>query len=635
MSNAIDVDQTQRVAWQRQITILRDQLASDPRGDVHFEFAIPRVGRRADVVLVKDAAVFVVEFKVGSSNYGSLDIRQAHGYAVDLKNFHGASESVALVPVLVCTAADTRTIQCQFAPDGVALPLLSNGSNLGWILANVANDPDHEVVDADEWARGSYRPTPTIVEAAQYLYANHSVAAIAQSGAAAENLSLTTRTIQEIVSSSRARSRKSICFVTGVPGSGKTLAGLNIATVLDYEGPQSDPDLAVFLSGNGPLVAVLREALARDSKGRDETQSITDARRRTERFIQNVHHFRDETLRDDRAPVEKVAVFDEAQRAWDLRQTAKFMSAKKGIDGFDMSEPEFLMSVMDRHEDWCVIVALVGGGQELNTGETGLGGWFSALDERFAEWDVYYSGQISQPAYDGGDVDFGALASKHRVSESHPGLHLSTSMRSFRADHLSHLVHYLIQNEPDLALSEYEKFRSKYEIFVSRDIQEARDWLVSKDRGSETRGMLASSGGMRLRPYGIHVKNELEPEHWFLDGPYDIRSSHLLEVIATEFDVQGLELDWCLVGWDGDLRHNGSRFEHWQFKGTKWQQRGQMESRKFLENAYRVLLTRARQGMVIFVPAGDALDPTRPPSYYDDTYDYLMRCGLTPLGHGR
>ncbi len=631
IADARNVEQTQLVAWQQQIEILKRELAVDPLGDVYFEFSIPRVGRRADVVVVKDSAIFVLEFKVGAENFDAADIRQAEGYAIDLKNFHSTSENVPIIPVLICTRAQVREVELVFNEDKVAAPILSNGHNLGWILSSVTGEANLAPIDATQWAGGTYNPTPTIIEAAQYLYANHSVVEISRSGATAENLSLTTETIQEVVRSSRKRGRKSICFVTGVPGSGKTLAGLNIATVLDSEDQQLEQDLAVFLSGNGPLVTVLREALARDTKIRNPEASITSARRETERFIQNVHHFRDETMRDPKAPRERVVVFDEAQRAWDKAQTVKFMSQKKGIVDFDMSEPEFLIGVMDRHVDWCVVVALIGGGQEINTGEVGLPGWFDALKLKYPEWDVYFSSQLSDDAYDGGDLDFAELASDVRVAESRPGLHLSTSMRSFRAEYLSRMVHYLINNEPGLAQIEYRKFQADYPIYITRDIGDARAWLVHQNRGTESRGVLASSGGMRLRPYGIHASNRLEPAQWFLNEPLDVRSSDAMELVATEFDIQGLELDWSLIGWDADLRHTGKEFKHWQFKGTAWQARRSASSQRFLENAYRVLLTRARQGMVIFVPMGDASDPTRASEFYDGTYEYLRRCGLEGL----
>jgi hypothetical protein len=627
-----DMDAQQKYAWLEQIRLLKDELAADPRGHIFFELEIPRVGRRADVVIIKDAVVFVLEFKVNAAGYAPADIRQAEGYAVDLKNFHEASHARRLVPVLVATGAPAAPWHLSWGADLVALPLLSNGDGLGIMLCEIESSVEDVSLDVESWSSASYKPTPTIVEAAQYLYANHDVSAITRTGAGAENLAATSSELNRVVGESRRRSRKSICFVTGVPGAGKTLVGLNIASqVSPVDGSTSDADLAVFLSGNGPLVEVLREALSRDARERDKTVRAKDARREADRFIQNIHHFRDDALSDPSAPVERIAVFDEAQRAWNRAQTSKFMSGKRGQIGFNQSEAEFLIGVMDRHEDWCVVVALIGGGQEINVGEAGIEGWYEALESSFADWDVYYSDRLSQPEYVGGDLDFAELASADRSAQSLPGLHLSTSMRSFRADHLSHMVHHLIGNKAEQARAELRSFEKDYHVRITRDITVARDWIASQSRGQESTGLLASSGGIRLRPHGVQVKNDFDAPVWFLNAPEDVRSSNFMELVATEFDTQGLEVDWALVAWDGDLRHNGIAFEHWNFRGTQWQRRNSEIDRRFLENAYRVLLTRARQGMVIFVPEGDPADLTRKSSYYDDTYAYLLSCGIHPI----
>jgi DUF2075 family protein len=413
--------------------------------------------------------------------------------------------------------------------------------------------------------------------------------------------------------------------VTGVPGAGKTLVGLNVAT---SNTSSSADEHAVFLSGNGPLVEVLREALARDQVDRGDATSMVEASRRVAQIIQNIHHFRDEYLQvSEIPPIEKVVIFDEAQRAWDLHSTSKFMNQKRGQMDFVQSEPEFLISVMDRHQDWCVIVALIGGGQEINTGEAGLDGWIEALGRRFREWDVYFSNKLVQPEYAGRDVSFNSL----NCASSEPCLHLATSMRSFKAEKLSHMVHYLIHNEPSKASELYQQFNTKFPIRVTRNLQRAKAWINAHARGTETKGLIASSNGIRLKPEGIFVKNRLAAADWFLNDPDDVRSCHFLEDVATEFDIQGLELDWCLVGWDADYRYKENLFEHWKFAGTKWKKRQQDEQKRYLENAYRVLLTRARQGMVIFVPQGDDNDLTRRLAFYDETFSYLKRCGIEVL----
>lgn len=485
---------------------------------------------------------------------------------------------------------------------------------------------DINSIDPIDWLKGQYKPTPTIIEAAKALYSSHDVTDIARNDAGAMNISETTSTIDEIIHDAHSQNKKVICFVTGVPGAGKTLVGLNVAT--NHSNP--DEEQAVFLSGNGPLVEVLREALARDSSNRSCPKiSIDKARRETASFIQNIHHFRDEALRNTKPPVNRVVIFDEAQRAWNKEKASQFMRQKRNQPDFYQSEPEFLIDVMNRHDGWCVIIALIGGGQEINNGEAGLDGWIDALKEHFQDWDVYYSDKLKQIEYSGKDITIESLNGDKTKSLS--SLHLSTSMRSFRAENLSHFIYYLISNQPNKAKEIYSSISSKYPIFVSRDFAKAKAWVKSKVRGLETSGFLASSGAKRLKAEGVNVTNTIKASDWFLNPPDDVRSSHFLEDVGTEFLVQGLELDWCLVGWDADFRHHENQFQHWLFRGTKWQQVRDTNQKNYLENSYRVLLTRARQGMVIVVPHGEDSDPTRMPENYQGIYDYLKKCGLREL----
>ncbi|HEY2467304.1 MAG TPA: DUF2075 domain-containing protein [Terracidiphilus sp.] len=470
-----------------------------------------------------------------------------------------------------------------------------------------------------------YKPTPTIIEAAEILYRTHEVTDISRKDASAKNLQETSASVSAIVDQARQSSRKSICFVTGVPGSGKTLAGLNISTRRSEE---HHDEHAVFLSGNGPLVEVLREALARD-KARREAISKKTAERAVRSFIQNIHHFRDHYVGNDDIPLEKVVVFDEAQRAWTRDQAATFMQRKRGQADFDMSEPEFLISVMDRHPDWCTVVCLVGGGQEINTGEAGISEWINALESRFPDWDVYLSPRIALPEYGSPDQVEKFLASPRVRSDEY--LHLAVSMRSFRAEALSDFVGHLIANDSSNARSIYENIRSTYPIFLTRNLSAAKDWLRAQARGTERFGLVASSGAQRLRPEGIHIKAEIEPANWFLNPSTDVRSSYYLEDVASEFLVQGLELDWVGVCWDGDFHHRDGTWHHQAFRGSKWQSVNDASRQLYLKNAYRVILTRARQGMILFVPMGDSSDRTRPPSFYDGTFEYLRACGIPAL----
>ncbi|MEN0038055.1 MAG: DUF2075 domain-containing protein [Cellvibrio sp.] len=629
-----DVVHQQTSAWESQIEILQTQLKNFQNGYICFELLIPRMGKRADAVLIIDGIIFVLEFKVGESQYKTADLRQAQGYALDLNCFHEASHNRVIIPILV----STKGLSIDFSLDkrvvGVTDTIKANSENLAFIINScLLIYTSQEKLNPFDWLKSQYKPTPTIIEAAQALYNNHDVKEIARSDADAVNLAETADRLNDIIHQSRLLKKKTICFVTGVPGAGKTLVGLQIATTHNNS---QDEEHAVFLSGNGPLVDVLREALAKDrSKAKNATnnnkqQSISDARRETASFIQNIHHFRDDALKDKtRPPIEKVVIFDEAQRAWNQQKTSKFMRDKRNQDNFHQSEPEFLISVMDRHTDWCVIIALIGGGQEINDGEAGLNGWFSALNKSFDKWNIYYSDKLKQREYAGGDVDI-TLLEKTR-SHSEVSLHLSTSMRSFRAEKLSHFVHYLIHNNATSAKFEYQQIADKYPIYITRDLSKAKVWVKSKVKGFESSGLIASSGAKRLKATGIFVDNKIEAEKWFLNDPDDVRSSHFLEDVATEFIVQGLELDWSIIAWDADYRHNGKSFEHWNFRGARWEQIKLDDKQRYLENTYRVLLTRARQGMIIYIPLGNIKDTTRSSDFYDNTYRYLQACGLNEL----
>ncbi|MGA2849468.1 MAG: DUF2075 domain-containing protein [Terracidiphilus sp.] len=620
------LEEDQRRAWLQQTSILMTALADIRDGRIFLELYIPRMGKRADAVLITGNIVLMIEFKVGAPEHTSAAFDQVVDYALDLKNFHEGSHKVPIVPILVSTNAGSEPLtEVKFAEDLVAGPLGTNKTNLGALIQSICLNNAFPALDIDEWRAKGYRPTPTIIEAAEVLYRTHSATDISRSDSGAKNLQETSASVSAIIDRARQNGFKAICFVTGVPGSGKTLAGLNIATRRSEEHGDEN---AVFLSGNGPLVAVLREALARDKATR-ESVSKKSAERQVRSFIQNIHHFRDEYVGNLSVPAEKVVVFDEAQRAWTREQAASFMQRKRGQTDFNISEPEFLLSVMDRHADWCTVVCLVGGGQEINTGEAGISEWLNALESRFHNWEVYVSPRIALPEYGTkGQVERFLLSPQVRSNES---LHLAVSMRSFRAEALSGFVGHIVDNEPEIGRTLFKSIQADYPIYLTRDLSAARAWLIEKGRGTERFGLVASSGAQRLRPDGIHIKAEIDPPNWFLNPRTDVRSSYYLEDVASEFAIQGLELDWVGMCWDGDFHHNGVVWVCQSFKGTKWQSVKDDSKRLYLKNAYRVLLTRARQGMVLFVPRGDASDRTRPPSFYDGTYAYLRLCGIPAL----
>jgi hypothetical protein len=620
------LEEPQRWAWLQQISILRAALVTRLEGQVFLEFYIPRMGKRVDTLLIVGNVVFVMEFKAGATEHASADFDQVEDYALDLKNFHEGSHHAHIVPVLVSTNALSQPIpELEFAEDFVALPVGTNRVDLGALIEDICTAHEFPALNIDEWMAKGYRPTPTIVQAAEVLYRTHSVSDISRSDAGAKNLHQTSASVYAVINRARQDCLKTICFVTGVPGSGKTLAGLNIATQRSVEHLDEH---AVFLSGNGPLVDVLREALSRDKAMREGVSKKT-AEREVRSFIQNIHHFRDEYVSNTAVPTEKVVVFDEAQRAWTREQAAKFMQRKRGHSDFDMSEPEFLISVMDRHPDWCTIVCLIGGGQEIHTGEAGISEWIQALEVRFPHWEVHISSRMALPEYGSHSQVEKFLASPRVESNEH--LHLAVSMRSFRAEALSEMIGHLIENQPEAALNTYAKIGEDYPIHLTRDLRAAKAWLRSRARGTERFGLVASSGAQRLKPEGIFIKTEIEPANWFLNDCSDVRSSYYLEDVASEFMVQGLELDWVGVCWDADFHHENRRWTCQAFKGTKWQAVSDVARRLYLKNAYRVLLTRARQGMVVFVPKGSLSDRTRPPSFYDGTFEYLRSCGIPAL----
>ena len=621
---------SQRDAWLAEIEILHTQLAGID-GHVFLEFNIPRMGRRVDTILIIGSVVFPVEFKIGEKIFDRKAIEQVWDYALDLKNFHEASHNASIVPILAVTeGTGAPPLEFRADPDGVYRPLLVRAEGLRVILDSALRTVSGSTYDAREWARSPYHPTPTIVEAARALYAQHSVEAIARFDAGAQNLATTSERIEVLADEARAGKHKLICFVTGVPGAGKTLVGLNLAT-RKHDGDHAPH--AVFLSGNGPLVAVLREALTRDEFTRRKNLGEKVRKNRigesVKAFIQNVHHFRDEGLIDSDPPDEHVVIFDEAQRAWNLKQTASFMLRRKKRAGFSLSEPEFLVSYMDRHKDWAVIVCLVGGGQEINTGEAGIEEWLKAINKSFPEWRMFISSRLTDSEYAAGKAL--ELVRGRVRTEFDDSLHLGVSMRSFRSENVSAFVKSLLDCEGHQARQALRQMAERYPIAVTRNLDSAKRWIRSHARGSERFGLVASSKAMRLKPHAIDIRVSVDPIHYFLNEPEDTRSSYYLEDAATEFQVQGLELDWVCVTWDGDFRFNGSGWNYHDFRGARWTNISNAENRVYLRNAYRVLLTRARQGMVVFVPPGDPRDPTRLPSLYDPTYNYLKDLGLPEI----
>ena len=625
-NDQFSAEDLQKNTWNREIEILKRELSQFLDGYIIFEYTIPRIGNRIDNIVIYKGIIFLLEFKVGEKKYPSYAIEQVTDYAFDLSCFHKESHNRLLVPILISTKAHSVKQEIRISKDNVLETICCNEYEIAKYITEVSLKFIQDEIIPDDWINSLYMPTPTIIEAAQALYLGHNVEDISRNDASAKNLNQTTKAINKIIDYSKANNRNSICFITGVPGAGKTLAGLNIAVERQKI---AEDEHAVFLSGNGPLVDVLQEALARDDAKRNNI-SRKEASRKVKEFIQIIHHFRDDAISVDTPPVEKVAIFDEAQRAWDEQNLTDFMKKKKHIEDFNMSEPEFLISILNRHNDWATIICLIGGGQEINKGESaGIYGWFDSLRNNYPNWDIYVSDKITDDEYSKGH-NFAEMTKNMNVNIIED-LHLAVSLRSFRSENVSNFVKALLDVDIDTAKRLYEQFKNDYPVFVTRNLHKAKLWVRSQAKGSQRYGLTASSGAKRLRKYGIWVQNKIEATNWFLNGKNDVRSSFHLEETATEFDIQGLELDWTIVCWDADLRFENGDFKHLKFVGTKWQNIKSADNILYLKNAYRVLLTRARQGFVIFVPTGDETDVTAKPEYYDGIYRYLKSVGIKEL----
>lgn len=625
-NDQFSADDLQKNTWNREIEILKRELSQLLDGHIIFEYTIPRIGNRIDNIVIYKGIIFLLEFKVGEKKYPSYAIEQVTDYAFDLSCFHKESHNRLLVPILISTKAHSVKQEIRISKDNVLETICCNEYEIAKYITEVSLKFIQDEIIPDDWINSLYMPTPTIIEAAQALYLGHNVEDISRNDASAKNLNQTTKAINKIIDYSKANNRKSICFITGVPGAGKTLAGLNIAVERQKI---AEDEHAVFLSGNGPLVDVLQEALARDDAKRNHI-SRKEASRKVKEFIQIIHHFRDDAISVDTPPAEKVAIFDEAQRAWDEQNLTDFMKKKKHIEDFNMSEPEFLISILNRHNDWATIICLIGGGQEINKGESaGIYGWFDSLRNNYPNWDIYVSDKITDDEYSKGH-NFAEMTKNMNVNIIED-LHLAVSLRSFRSENVSNFVKALLDVDIDTAKRLYEQFNNDYPVFVTRNLHKAKLWVRSQAKGSQRYGLTASSGAKRLRKYGIWVQNKIKATNWFLNGKNDVRSSFHLEETATEFDIQGLELDWTIVCWDADLRFENGDFKHLKFVGTKWQNIKSADNILYLKNAYRVLLTRARQGFVIFVPTGDETDMTAKPEYYDGIYRYLKSVGIKEL----
>lgn len=626
--HSFEVNKEQSDAWENQIYELQRRLeACDMEGDIIFEYDIIRLGKRIDVIMLIRHMVFSLEFKNGKNIYTVQDAQQAEDYAVDIKNFHKESEDLYVCPILIATDAPAyskeQSLGCY--PDK---QIHLQRENIKTVIPKIAKLTglygDDNEIDFNRWFNSAYHPTPTIIAAAVEAYTTHDISEIAHSEAGQYDIDLCESKLNEIIDSAQKNGKKCVCFVTGVPGAGKTLVGLDtVAKNLKY----GRGSLSVYLSGNGPLVEVLREALRRSAKEKKQLNHETTAA--INALIQSSLAFKNDNVTHNHPTAENILIFDEAQRVWDEQK----MKKKHNDPMMAVSEPYLLYSIMDRHKDWAVMICLVGLGQDIYDGEVGINEWFKCGIKDFKEWELFYSPELFNQIEDK-NIDR-KMIKEYELCHEVPELHLKTSVRSFRANKQAAFVDNLLDNNLEETCKIYNSIFEKYPVYVTRDFDSGKKWVKAQVRGSQRCGVLACSSAQRLKPEGIYVPTDIDVKNWFLAPSNDLRSSNMLEVVASEFKVQGLEIDWSLVCWDADLRRNkkDDGWEHYNFRGTKWVKRKKEEQQRYLVNSYRVLLTRARQGMVIFVPRGvdPEEDPTRDYAYYDGIFNYLTKCGIKEL----
>jgi hypothetical protein len=644
MSHRLGGEPAQLLAWKAEVEVLQAALTSSIWNDatVAFEYEMLRLEKRIDAVLVTSFAVFVLEFKVGKGSFSSANIAQVEDYAQDLWDFHARSQSHPIIPILIQTEADyvpeLHVSKDDYAP-GVAPVTRANSVQLAAILESLCTTlplPESQL-NPSEWIEAAYRPVPTIIEAAAQLFACNSVADIAAARADTNNLSATTDAILRGLALAQERKEKVVIFVTGVPGAGKTLCGLNIVF------GEHRKEGTAFLTGNAPLVAVLREALACDRAGinlahgpsndagrRAKSGRLRQARHETSQALQNVHRFLADNSNAKEPPAERVIIFDEAQRAWDEAQAGRDTQRRKSV--LTMSEPAHALEIMGRHEGFAAIVALIGGGQEINTGEAGLAEWGRVIAAR-PGWRAIAAQrtvQSKEPAQQlsCGTVDWLTIDN---------ALDLVVPIRSIRTDAGAAWVDAMLQDDAPEALR-IATAAGGIPFFVTRSLSAARNGLRCRAPGLRRAGFVRSSGAKRLRAEGFDAQlmGTEDPVTWFLERWPDIRASDALEICATEYACQGLELDVVGLAWGGDLVRGSHGWNFRSFVGRGWNVISKASDKEFVRNTYRVLLTRARYETVIWVPRGSREedpfhDVTRPAAEMDAIAQYLLACGATIL----
>lgn len=643
MRRRLSGEPTQLAAWEAEAAMLRRLLeACGGRGwNIALEFDLLRLEKRIDAVLLTDRAIIVLEFKVGATAIANADRAQVADYAQDLYDFHAASRGHPILPIVVATEcrAPARA-QPPLGLPGIAAVAEANAAGLTALVERLqASLPaPSRPLDGAGWLQAPYQPVPSIIEAAAMLFARNSVKEIAAARSDAPNLNRTTEAIHRALAAAQAAGERVVVFVTGIPGAGKTLCGLNVVF------GETRHAGSAFLTGNAPLVAVLREALAcnragislergpsNDESRRSRATALRTARHETAAALQNVHKFLADNAHREAAPAERVIVFDEAQRAWDAEQAQR--DTQRRISTLNMSEPAHTLDIMGRHDGFAAVVALIGSGQEINTGEAGLAEWGRVIAQAGA-WQAVAAPSVLR-----------AAEPAQRLADSpqpwltvDPELELAVPMRSVREDSGAAWVDAVLRGARAEAAG-IAAAAPGLPFLLTRSLTAARAGLRALAPGLRRAGFVRSSGARRLRAEGFDAQllGAQEPVDWFLQRWPDIRASDALEVAATEYACQGLELDVVGLAWGGDLVREGPRWQPRRFSGRDWQRVKGEEETRFIRNTYRVLLTRARYETIIWVPCGSPADApfhdaTRPATVYDAIAAFLRDCGIRDLG---
>lgn len=461
----VNVEQTQ--AWENQVAELQKRLENSKiSGDIIFEYDIVRLGKRIDVILLIRHMVFSLEFKNGAKIFTAKDAQQAEDYAIDIKNFHKESQDLYVCPILIATKASpigTQSNGCY--PDK---QIYLQRENIDTVIPKVTEIcrkyGDDRKLDFDKLFNSPYYPTPTIIQAAVEAYRSHSLTEIANSEAGQANINIREKKINEIIDYAKSNSKKCICFVTGVPGAGKTLVGLDVVSkTLDTENSAS----CVYLSGNSPLVDVLREALKRSVPGCGAKKDKNKTQAAINTLIQSSYLFKRDNCRNTLPTVEHILIFDEAQRVWN--ESKMKQKHKDDIPELSVSEPHLMYKIMDLHKDWAVIICLVGLGQDIYDGEVGINEWFRCGINNFSQWEMYYSPDIFNQVEDK-NIDRASIENCtrcHKVNE----LHLKTSIRSFRAEDQSLFIDTLLDNNPKKASEIFRRLSKKISCICNERLQ--------------------------------------------------------------------------------------------------------------------------------------------------------------------